>query len=304
MRKCVKCNKKAEVYLPQYRLSLCREHYIEWFENRVEGTIREFRMFSKKDRILVAVSGGKDSLSLWNTLHKLGYQADGLYIDLGIGQYSEDSKNLAIKFANNIGRELHTVSLKEEVLSIPEIKKEDPRPACSFCGTLKRYYMNHYAKKLGYNVVATGHNLDDEVAVLFSNVLSWNLDYLKRQYPVLEEGKGFVRKVKPLCKMSEKESALYAFMAGIEYIEYECPFSEGSTSIEYKKLLSELEERHPGTKLRFYMEFLRKIYPLLNQEQEQTNLRPCKVCGEPTSRDVCPVCALKAKVGKVTEPNV
>ncbi len=282
--------------MPSHRLALCKNHYIEWFERRVESTIKEFKMFSKNDRVLVAVSGGKDSLALWHALVKLGYQADGLYIDLGIGEYSKKSKEIVKSFAQRIEKNLHIVELEREIATIPTIKEVDSRPACSFCGTIKRYYMNKMARDLKYDVIATGHNLDDETAVLFSNVLSWNIDYLKRQYPVLREEKGFVKKVKPLCKMTEKENALYAFFNRIEYIEDECPFAEGSTSISYKKLLASLEEQSPGSKIRFYLEFLRKVHPILDKDY-QKSLSVCKVCGEPSSSEICPICRLKAKVG-------
>jgi uncharacterized protein (TIGR00269 family) len=289
---------KAIVYLPHHRLALCKEHFIEWFEKRVEKTIKEFKMFFKEDRVLVAVSGGKDSLALWNVLTKLGYEADGFYINLGIGQYSEDSKELAVQFANKIGRHLYILDLSEEIATIPQIKETTNRPTCSACGTVKRYYMNKFAKENGYNIIATGHNLDDEVAVLFGNTLKWDIDYLKRQYPVLKEENGFIRKVKPLCKITEKESALYSFLNNIEYIEYECPFSEGASSIEYKEFLSKLEEKYPGTKLQFYTNFLNKMYPILkeHEKQEKDKLNVCKICGEPSYNEICSVCKLKEKV--------
>jgi conserved hypothetical protein TIGR00269 len=137
--------------------------------------------------------------------------------------------------------------------------------------------------------------LDDESATLMGNVLSWNLGYLQRQYPVLKEGNGFVKKVKPLCLITEKESALYALLSGIDFVEEECPYSVGASSIEYKLLLSQIEEKSPGTKLRFYLEFLRKIQPLLKRE-EKLELKPCSICGEPTSADVCSVCRLKQRL--------
>jgi len=290
-------NNKAIVFLPHHRLALCKEHFIEWFEKRVDKTIKEFKMFDKNDNILVAVSGGKDSLSLWNALYKLGYNADGFYINLGINEYSEDSKILAQKFADKIGRKLYILSLKEEIASIPEIKEKTNRPTCSACGTIKRYYMNKYAKERGYNIIATGHNLDDEAAVLFSNTLNWEIDFLKRQYPVLKEEDGFIKKVKPLCKITEKESALYAFLNNIDYIEYECPFAEGASSIEYKIFLNELENKHPGTKLKFYTQFLKKMYPILNSvEKEEKSLKHCIICGEPSFNDICSVCRLKQLV--------
>jgi len=306
LRKGTKCKickskgikKNAVVFLPHHRLALCKDHFIEWFERRVERTIKEFKMFSKEDKILVAVSGGKDSLALWNVLTKLGYNADGLYIDLGIGDYSKNSKELTEEFATRIGRKLHIVDLKQELFPIPTIDKEINRPACSSCGVVKRYYMNKYARDLGYNVIATGHNLDDEVAVLFGNTLQWDLKYLSRQYPVLLEENGFARKVKPLCKITEKESALYSVFNGINYIEYECPFSEGASSIEYKLLINQLEEKHHGTKLKFYNEFIKKVYPIFKEYQEKVDKQvgKCEICGEPSYSNICGVCRIKLQI--------
>jgi len=289
---------KAIIYLPQHRLALCKEHYTSWFEKRVQKTIDEFKMFSRNEKILIAVSGGKDSLALWNVLSKLGYEADGFYINLGIGEYSQDSKEKALDFAKRINRQLHILDLSKEIATIPQLKDISNRPACSACGTVKRYYMNKFAKDNGYKVIATGHNLDDEVAVLFGNTLRWDVDYLKRQYPVLKEEDGFIRKVKPLCKITEKETAIYSFLNNIDYIEYECPFAEGASSIEYKEFLAKLEEKHPGTKLQFYTNFLKRMYPLLNEEKkEDKSLTKCKICGEPSTNEICLVCRLKQKVG-------
>ena len=135
------------------------------------------------------------------------------------------------------------------------------------------------------------------MAVLFGNTLKWDVDYLKRQYPVLKEENGFIRKVKPLCKITEKESALYSFFNGIEYIEYECPFSEGASSIEYKEYIAKLEEKHPGTKLQFYTNFLKRMYPILQtHEKLKEELNKCKICGEPSYNEICSVCSLKEKL--------
>ncbi len=296
MRKCRICGNKAIIYMPHHRLALCKQHFVEWFERYTERTIKEFKMFTKKDRILVAISGGKDSLSLWHVLRKLGYEADGLYIDLGIGEYSKKSKEKVEKFAQRINAKVLIVDLKEELATIPELKEITTREACSVCGLVKRYNFNKVAKEHGYNVVATGHNLDDEASALFANVLNWNEKYLGRKYPVLEEEEGFVRKVKPFCKFTEKETALYALLNGIDYIEEECPFSEDATFIFYKKILNEIEEKIPGTKLRFYLDYLRKIYPKFRKPEEKKELKPCKVCGEPTMGEICPVCRMKEKI--------
>ncbi len=283
--------------MKEHRLALCSKHYVEWFERYVIRTIKEFRMFSKSDKILVAVSGGKDSLALWHLLRKNGYSADGLYIHLGIGEYSERSKEKVEAFAKRIGAQLRIVDLSEDLAGIPDLVKITSRSACSVCGMVKRYNFNKVAREGGYSVVATGHNLDDEASALLSNVINWNLKYLGKKAPVLEEEEGFVRKVKPLCKVTEKQTALYALLEGIDFIEEECPFSEDATSVFFKEILNQIEERFPGTKLRFYLDYLRKVMPLF--EKEERDLTRCRICGEPSPTEVCGVCRLKDRLKEI-----
>ncbi len=295
--KCRICGKKPIIYMPQHRLALCKEDFVSWFERYTQRTIEEFKMFTREDRVLVAVSGGKDSLALWFVLRKLGYQADGFYLHLGIGEYSERSRAKVEEFANRIDAKLISVDLTEEMAGIPDLKILTSRTECSLCGMVKRYNFNKVAKEYGYNVLATGHNLDDEASSLFSNVINWNVKYLGRKYPVLEEEEGFVRKVKPFCKFTEKETALYSLLNGIDFLEEECPYSEDASTIFYKEVLNQMEEKIPGTKMRFYLEYLRKVYPVFRNEEER-DLQPCKVCGEPSPSEICAVCRLKEKVSK------
>jgi uncharacterized protein (TIGR00269 family) len=293
--RCRICGKRPVIYMPHHRLALCGEDFISWFERYTQRTIKEFRMFGKDDRILVAVSGGKDSLALWHVLLRLGYRADGLYVHLGIGEYSERSREKVEKFARNSGAKLIQVDLREEMAGIPDLEKVTTREACSVCGLVKRYNFNKVAKEHGYTVVATGHNLDDEASSLLANVIHWNTKYLGRKFPVLEEEEGFLRKVKPFCKFTEKETALYALLNGIDFIEEECPYSEDATTLFFKNLMNTVEERFPGAKMRFYLEYLRKVYPRF-REEKKGELRPCRVCGEPSPGEVCPVCRLKERL--------
>src|SRR5512139_3263961 len=104
--KCRKCGEKAAMNMAHHKLALCKTHYLEWIPEQTEKTIHRYGMFTTQDKILVAVSGGKDSLSLWDILVRLGYQADGLYIGLGIDEgigYSDESRRLSEKFAAERG---------------------------------------------------------------------------------------------------------------------------------------------------------------------------------------------------------
>ncbi len=305
--KCKKCGEKASIQMRQHRLALCKEHFLEWVPEQTERFIKKYGMFSRDEKILVAVSGGKDSLSLWDILSRLGYQADGLYIGLGIDGgigYSAESHRLTRAFADARGLTLHSVDVEQEYgQPIPMMAERSHRgygKPCAVCGLTKRHVMNRMARDMGYDVLATGHNLDDEAAVLFGNTLSWEGDFLLRQGPVLPESPGLARKVKPLCRFYEREMTAYALLRGIEYIYEECPFAEGSTSIYYKETLNQLETARPGAKLTFYLRFLEaRKDGLFREAGAPANLHPCTRCGQPTSApELCSFCRLIEKVNQ------
>jgi uncharacterized protein (TIGR00269 family) len=267
-------------------------------------------MFTRYEKILVAVSGGKDSLALWDILTLLGYQADGLYLGLGIDggiNYSRESQRLAEKFANQHGLKLHIVDVEREygqpIPVLSEISQRGHGKPCAVCGLTKRHEMNRIARDRGYDVLATGHNLDDEAAVLFGNTLSWSADFLLRQGPVLPSAQGLARKVKPLCRFYEREMTAYCLARGIEYIYEECPFAVGSKSIYYKEVLNKLETDRPGAKLTYYLRFLeaRKSGELfIEHPSAQAHLHPCTKCGQPTSApDQCSFCRMMENVRQI-----
>ncbi|MCP9470489.1 MAG: adenine nucleotide alpha hydrolase family protein [Nitrospira sp.] len=268
-------------------------------------------MFAKNDRILVAVSGGKDSLALWHILLTIGYHADALYVHLGISGYSDRSQEKVQGFADIVARprgatlHIHKVE-KEEGAGIRELAQLVHRPPCSTCGTLKRYQFNRLALEHGYDVMATGHNLDDEAARLLGNILHWQTDYLDKQGPVLPASmEGFAKKVKPLYRLTERELAAYCILNKIEYIVDECPMAQGARTLLYKDMLNRLETESPGTKQSFYWGFLERQSRNVPDSQTMTEndralLHPCSACGQPTTAALCAYCKLMAKAKQAT----
>ncbi len=293
----------------QHKLALCKEHFLDWVPEQVERSIKRYRMFSHSDRLLVAVSGGKDSLSLWDILTRLGYAADGLYIGLGIDagiRYSENSLRFAWAFAQSHGLLLHTVDIQVEYgETVPQLTARTNRgrnKPCSVCGLTKRHVMNLVALSHDYAALLTGHNLDDEAAILFGNTLGWVGSYLIRQGPVLEADRpGLVRKAKPLCRIYEREMAAYALLRGIPYIQDECPFAHDSTSIYHKVILNKLESDRPGAKLSFYLSFLqaRQMGLFSSSVDDRDELvHNCPSCGQPTSAPgLCAFCRMFVRTG-------
>jgi uncharacterized protein (TIGR00269 family) len=268
---------------------------MELCRRQVTKAIDHFKMISRDDRILVAVSGGKDSLAVWDLLIDLGYNADGLYIGLGIGQYSETSADYARAFASERGLHLIEVKLREDYgYDIPTAAKATRRVPCSACGMSKRHLFDKAALDGDYTVLVTGHNLDDEAAVLFGNTLHWDIEYLARQLPVLEARDGFPKKVKPLVRLTERETAAWCIVRGIDYLVDECPMAAGNKHLAYKGALNTIEETSPGTKAAFYFNFIEHMAPLLagRTMQQGLELGTCSNCGAPTTGSLCAFCHL------------
>jgi uncharacterized protein (TIGR00269 family) len=287
------------IELRRHNAAFCKECFLHHAREQVRRTIEEFRMFPPDARILVAVSGGKDSLGLWDVLLDLGYDADGLYLGLGIGEYSDESGDYTRAFARRRGATLVEIDLPaDHGFDIPTAARVTRRVPCSACGLSKRHLFNSAARDGGYDVVATGHNLDDEAAVLFGNVLRWDADYLGRQQPVLPESDGFVRKVKPLVRLGEREMAAYCILTGIDYQVEECPNAAGNKHLGYKEALNAIEDQSPGTKNAFYFGFLARGADKFTGASEATrnDLVACPSCGSPTTGEVCAFCKLVVRV--------
>lgn len=302
--KCQKCHHKAILTISRSNSKYCEPCFIDWFRTQVHRALIKNKMVVVEDRILIAVSGGKDSLALWHVLNEFGYDTAGLHIDLGIGSYSESSSTKVEKFAEKYKLKLFTHRLKEaHQMGLVELSQKTDRSACSACGTIKRYHFNRFAMEKGFTVLATGHNLDDEAARLLGNVLRWQQEYLEKQSPVLEgiEG-GFIKKIKPLYRLSEYEVAAYSFLNKIDYVVEECPMSQSAPMLVYKKALNLIEHKSPGSKHQFYLSFLE------NQNSttkllSNLKLRSCSTCGEPTSStsSICSYCKITSKIGLIRD---
>ncbi|MGH2829980.1 MAG: TIGR00269 family protein [Actinomycetota bacterium] len=298
--KCKRCGHRARVEVPRANAAFCNDCFVRYVHGQVERAIDDHQMFAKSDRLLVCVSGGKDSLALWDILHTMGYDTTGYYISLGTGaEYTQESMQRCVEFAERLGLPLIVTDLAAEAgFTIAEMSRDTRRVPCSACGLAKRYLTNHTAHSLGFDALVTGHNLDDEAATLMGNTLHWQTEYIARQMPLLPAtDSGFTRKAKPLYRVSERETAAYAIIRGIDYIVEECPLVAGNTQLRYKDALNDLEARSPGTKQQFLFGFLDKAAPLF-RVAERPVMNACRECGEPTPGEICAFCRLRSEVAR------
>lgn len=296
--KCRRCREPAKVEVARANAAFCAECFLRYVRNQVSKAIEEHEMFTKEDRLLVCVSGGKDSLALWDMLLDMGYDATGYHIVLWTGEeYAGTSREMCEKYAAGRGARLEVTDLKaDEGFTIEQIAREGRRVPCSVCGLTKRYLTNLAATRDGFDVLITGHNLDDEAATLLGNTLHWQTEYIARQMPALPSThEKLAKKVKPLYRVSERETAAYAILRGIDYIVEECPLVAGNTALRYKDALNLLEQRSPGTKQQFFFQYLDKVAPLF-ESRNAVELRSCRECGQPTTGEVCAYCRAKKQL--------
>ncbi len=300
--KCTVCKQRAFIRIPRHNSAFCREHYHAHVLRQVTRTIRRYRMFGRDSRLLLGVSGGKDSMGAWKILADLECHLVPVHINNGFGAYSSESEERVRRFAQQQQAPVYVYSFSELMGGeFDEACGFSGKPACSLCGTIKRYFLNRLALAHGCDAVVTGHNLDDESAVLFGNVLRWYTGYMARQSPVLRGEPGMAARVKPLVMMTDWEMQQFVDMHRIETAGGTCPHSRGATSLVHKELLNTLESRSPGVKAEFYFGFLRQWKEKISGPDEAAEtpeaVNRCPECGYKTTKpEKCFVCSLKERI--------
>ena len=312
MARCAKCGKEAVIRIPYARMWLCKEHFIEFFETRVLKAIRRYGLARKGDRILVAVSGGKDSAALLSAMveaaKELGIEVIALHIDLGIGEYSRRNREAVERLAHQLGTKLLVFDVEEVLgMSIPEMARRSRRPPCSVCGLVKRYVINAAAVELGVDAVALGHNMDDMIAYVMKAFITQDLSNVHKLGPKTESVKGAVGRIRPLYDTSEREALAYALMKGLSFNHAECPHAlPGSIEREVKAFMNSLEREHPSIKVQLVRRFRKNLMEgRYCVTDSPSSVSRCPVCGLISDGGICSFCRLTKKlIGRYGGPLV
>lgn len=271
---------------------------MNYFEKKVKKTINLFNLINKKDKIAVAVSGGKDSLSTLFVLNKLGYNIQALFIDLGIkGNSDENLKRIKI-FCKEKNIKLNVFDLKKETgLSLPTICKKisskNNYTNCAICGIIKRYYLNKAAKELKVDKIATGHNLDDEFENIMLNIFSNNFEISLNLGPKSKEGlkKDFVQRIKPLYLCENYESEKYAKKNNLNIYPEICPLRVNAFRKQIRDFAKKIISIKKDAKLNLVINFNKKIIKF-KKNHNDFKIKKCIKCNEPSRHELCKKCEL------------
>ncbi len=252
-------------------------------------------MFEYDSRIAIGVSGGKDSLALLRLLHKIEARQQkveliAVCIDEGVSGYRDEALRIAQNNCDELDIEMHTLSFKvlfKETMDEIAVKERD-LGTCSYCGVLRRRALNEAAKKVDADRLATGHNLDDMAQTVLLNVMRGDIKRIDSFTPGGQILGDYVRRVKPLCEVPEKETTYYAFVNNMEFQSVPCPYADEAMRTDARRFLNQMEHKRPGTKFTMYQTGLR-----LRKETPQLDvINKCSICGAPTTKELCRTCQL------------
>ena len=296
---CTRCKSAPSIYYRPYSGErLCDRCFIETILDRVKRTINKHKMFEHDSRIAAGVSGGKDSLALLRLLHKIEAERPkselvAVCIDEGIRGYRDEALKIANRNCKELGVEMKVLSLRELFgETMDEIASMDRTlGACSYCGVLRRRALNEAAILVEADRLATGHNLDDMAQTVLLNTLRGDTSRMEGFDPGGKELQGYVRRVKPLCEVPERETTLYSYLNGFEFQRVACPYAGEAMREDVRRFLNQMEVRRPGTKFIVYQMGLK-----MASRATSGGGGVCPICGAPTNGGLCRVCELTGRV--------
>ena len=273
------------------------------------ATIARYKMLRFDDRIAVAVSGGKDSVSLLHILTKMERKLPrasliAITVDEGIKGYRDEALTIAAENCRKLGVEHYTVSFKQhfgytldEIVKLLKKKKGRVETSCAYCGVLRRKALNLAARTVKASKLATAHTLDDEAQTILLNLFHGDIWRLAKEKPVTDEvHPKLVRRIKPFCEIPEKETALYAYVRKTRFQSRPCPYASEALRNDVRLLLNRVEEKHVGTKFTIFKS-VEKIRPAIEEAAKTEAMKACQECGEPTGERICRTCQMLKQLG-------
>lgn len=274
---CAKCLfASAAIIRPKDRSKLCKRCFLSVFEEEVHQTIAEADMFRGVKRVVVGVSGGKDStvlahiLTTLNSRHRYGVEVCLLCIDEGIEGYRDKSIEVVKQNERDFGLSLTLLSYSELFGHSMDavVGRVGRKGNCTYCGVFRRIALEKGANSLRGDIIATGHNADDLAETVLMNYLRGDISRMRRctmetsETRVRSPGEGqlagadplgkegpevvFVPRCKPLMYAYEKEIVMYAFYKKLPYFSTECKYSPNAFRGHVRAFIKKLEKLDPS----------------------------------------------------------
>jgi cytoplasmic tRNA 2-thiolation protein 1 len=297
---CDRCDKNVFYYRRYSGERLCSYHFSQSIEEKVRRTIAKYKMLHHGEKVGVAVSGGKDSLSLLYILSKILPEHDSelfaITIDEGIKGYRNESlinvktvtEKLGIKTVYASYEELYGFTQDEAM-----IRRKNRISSCAICGTLRRRAIDSVASRLGLDALATAHNTDDIIQTFLINFMNGDIRRIGWTSGSSESHVFSIRRIHPFIEIYEKEAALYAYVNELPIQSEHCPYMNEGIRSSIRAYLNTLEEEHPGIK---YMMLKSVLAISARMKSDSNSSAKCSKCGLPSTWPVCSACTIATQI--------
>ncbi|UCG45115.1 MAG: TIGR00269 family protein [Candidatus Bathyarchaeota archaeon] len=310
MPMCTVCDRRGAIFKRVYSgQQLCARCFCRSIEQKVQATASKYEMLQPDDKIMVAVSGGKDSVVLLRLLARMEEAFPkttlrAVTIDEGVRGYRDEALEIAVKNCQELGVEHTVVSFKgmfgyelDRLVTLIREKGMKGLTPCAYCGVLRRQALNVAAREAGADKLATGHSLDDETQTMLLNIIHGDALRIARVAPVLPVAHPkLVQRIKPVCEVLEREIVLYAYLKKLRFHDTPCPYAGTALRNDVRSMLNRMEQKHPGTKFAIYRS-IERIRPGLESLAKDGALQNCRFCGEPTVAQTCRSCQMLRELG-------
>lgn len=318
VRVCSRCDRDSIIHQPYSGLHLCGTHLIESVRKRIAKSLRKQLILPKNSiksigrpfRVLVAISGGKDSAILLYFMHSLlnmrrDVELIAGVVDEGIDGYRFPSIDCAEELCNMLDVQFERISYPD--LSFPEMDnvvrllpkisqnnvEADGMMPCSFCGVFRRQGLNSLANRIGADVIALGHNLDDVAQSVLMNMQKGEVDRTARLAPhTTQPIDGLAPRIVPLRWIPEQEIHAAAIHLNLPIHHGDCPHAGGAMRQRSRDIIATIEKDIPGSR-HGLVQSMDRIRELASESKNVSKILSCEQCGEPTSRPVCQSCTMK-----------
>jgi len=266
-------------------------------EQKVRQTLSKIKI-DKKKKILIAVSGGKDSAVTCYLLHRFRYNIEAVHIDLKMGEYSLKCLKSTQELCRQLGIKLYVYDIRKEMgnsmCSIRQNIQENSESKiknCAICGVIKKWILNKEARRLKADYIATGHHLDDESQTFMLNILKGSPE-LSANSGIISRNvsdKKFIPRIKPLFYIPESQIKKYSLEKKLPVVYEKCPCAIDSYRIQVREFMRKLSDKQKENLIKNAEEFLKKIKPA------DDKMHYCEICGEPARNKICKMCELLKK---------
>ena len=220
-------------------------------KERFVKAMATYHLIEDDDRILVGLSGGKDSLLLTELLANRAkidhprFSVEALHVRMENIQYETDTSYLQ-QFCDEQGVKLHLRTTRfeigEETVNDARDARRQKQP-CFLCSWMRRKEMFNLAQELGCNKIALGHHQDDMLHTALMNLtFQGRFDTMPAR---LKMRKMPLTIIRPLCLIEEADIKAYAEMKGYQKQKKICPYETNSHRTDIKRLYDEIEQMNP-----------------------------------------------------------